>query len=122
MGYTDDLFEALDLQESLQTLYTGWTVFHAFLGEQVDDIDALKVLLQTVFAIYRFRISPYTYLQHLFSHGYLRGEQEHVQPAETPQRSGGRGGWFYQPIKNWNLGKQAEFQERRTFDALEIAQ
>ncbi|NLY52902.1 MAG: ribonucleoside triphosphate reductase [Firmicutes bacterium] len=123
VGYTDDLFEALDLQESLQTLYTGGTVFHAFLGEQVDDIDALKVLLQTVFANYRipyFTITPTFSI--CFSHGYLRGEQETCPTCGNATEIWSRVVGFYRPIKNWNLGKQAEFQERRTFDALEIAQ
>ena len=123
VGYTDDLFEALDLQESLQTLYTGGTVFHAFLGEQVDDIDALKILLQTVFANYRipyFTITPTFSI--CFSHGYLRGEQETCPTCGNATEIWSRVVGFYRPIKNWNLGKQAEFQERRTFDALEIAQ
>ncbi|NLY30024.1 MAG: ribonucleoside triphosphate reductase [Firmicutes bacterium] len=123
VGYTDDLFQALDLQESLQTLYTGGTVFHAFLGEQVDDIDALKVLLQTVFGNYRI---PYFTITPTFSicssHGYIRGEQETCPTCGNGTEIWSRVVGFYRPIKNWNLGKQAEFRERRTFAALEIVQ
>ncbi|NLJ69035.1 MAG: ribonucleoside triphosphate reductase [Firmicutes bacterium] len=123
VGYTDDLFAALDLQEPLQTLYTGGTVFHAFLGEQVDDLDALKALLQSVFSNYRI---PYFTITPTFSicssHGYLRGEQEACPTCGRATEVWSRVVGFYRPIKNWNLGKQAEFQERRTFAALEMAQ
>ncbi|NLA58982.1 MAG: ribonucleoside triphosphate reductase [Firmicutes bacterium] len=122
VGYTDDLFAALDLQESLQTLYTGGTVFHAFLGEQVDDLDALKTLLQTVFTNYRI---PYFTITPTFSicsnHGYLRGEQESCPTCGDITEVWSRVVGFYRPIKNWNLGKQAEFEERRTFAVPEAA-
>ena len=120
VGYTDDLFAALDLQEPLQILYTGGTVFHAFLGEQIDDLDALKTLLQTVFANYRL---PYFTITPTFSicstHGYLRGKQERCPSCGGDTEVWSRVVGFYRPIKNWNLGKQAEFSERRTFAVLE---
>lgn len=116
VGYTDDLFAALDLQESLQTLYTGGTVFHAFLGEQIDDLDALKTLLQTVFTNYRI---PYFTITPTFSicstHGYLRGKQERCPSCGGDTEVWSRVVGFYRPVKNWNLGKQAEFSERKTF-------
>lgn len=120
VGYTDDLFAALDLQEPLQILYTGGTVFHAFLGEQIDDLDALKTLLQTVFTNYRI---PYFTITPTFSicstHGYLRGKQERCPSCGGDTEVWSRVVGFYRPIKNWNLGKQAEFSERRTFAVLE---
>ena len=120
VGYTDDLFAALDLQEPLQILYTGGTVFHAFLGEQIDDLDALKTLLQTVFANYRL---PYFTITPTFSicstHGYLRGKQERCPSCGGDTEVWSRVVGFYRPIKNWNLGKQVEFSERRTFAVLE---
>lgn len=123
VGYTDDLFEALDLQEPLQVLYTGGTVFHAFLGEQVDDLAALQGLLQMVFARYRI---PYFTITPTFSicpdHGYLRGEQAACPTCAKPTEIWSRVVGFYRPVKNWNLGKQAEFEERRTYIPQEVAQ
>ena len=120
VGYTDDLFEALNLQEPLQILYTGGTVFHAFLGEQVDDLVALRKLLQIVFSRYRI---PYFTITPTFSicpdHGYLRGEQAVCPTCGEPTEIWSRVVGFYRPVKNWNLGKQAEFGERRTFNPVE---
>lgn len=116
VGYTDDLFEALDIQEGLQVLYTGGTVFHGFLGEQVDDLVALKALLQTTFSRYKI---PYFTITPTFSicssHGYLRGEQPLCPTCQQPTEIWSRVVGFYRPVKNWNLGKQAEFDERVTF-------
>ena len=113
---TDDLFEALDLQDELQTLYTGGTVFHAFLGEQVQDTQALKVLLKRIFSNYKL---PYFSFTPTFSvcpdHGYLPGEQftcPHCgKEAEVWSRIVG----YYRPVQNWNRGKREEFKERKTF-------
>jgi ribonucleoside-triphosphate reductase len=113
---TDDLFEALDLQDELQTLYTGGTVFHAFLGEQVQDTQALKVLLKRIFSNYKL---PYFSFTPTFSvcpdHGYLPGEQftcPHCgKEAEVWSRIVG----YYRPVQNWNRGKREEFKERKSF-------
>lgn len=116
VGYTDDLFEALDIQEELQTLYTGGTVFHAFMGEQIDDLTALKALLKATFSRYRI---PYLTITPTFSicpvHGYLRGEQQSCPTCGEATEIWSRVVGFYRPVKNWNLGKQTEFVERRTF-------
>jgi anaerobic ribonucleoside-triphosphate reductase len=116
VGYTDDLFEALDIQEELQTLYTGGTVFHGFVGEEIDDLEALKALLKTIFSRYRI---PYLTITPTFSicpvHGYLRGEQESCPTCGEATEIWSRVVGFYRPVKNWNLGKQTEFEERRTF-------
>ncbi|NLJ84885.1 MAG: ribonucleoside triphosphate reductase [Firmicutes bacterium] len=122
VGYTDDLFEALDIQEGLQVLYTGGTVFHAFLGEQIDDLVALRTLLQTIFSRYRI---PYFTITPTFSicpvHGYLRGEQRSCPTCGEATEIWSRVVGFYRPVKNWNPGKQTEFEERCTFVSREIA-
>jgi ribonucleoside-triphosphate reductase len=122
VGYTDDLFEALDIQEELQTLYTGGTVFHGFMGEQIDDLEALKALLKTTFSRYKI---PYFTITPTFSicpsHGYLRGEQPLCPNCGEVTEVWSRVVGFYRPVKNWNLGKQAEFEERRTFTSKELA-
>ena len=122
VGYTDDLFEALDIQEDLQILYTGGTVFHAFLGEQIDDLTALRSLLQKVFSCYRI---PYFTMTPTFSicstHGYLRGEQAFCPNCGQATEVWSRVVGFYRPVKNWNPGKQSEFEERRTFTCAEVA-
>ncbi|NLC47483.1 MAG: ribonucleoside triphosphate reductase [Firmicutes bacterium] len=120
VGFTDDLFEALDLQEELQTLYTGGTVFHGFLGEQIDDLDALKALLKTIFTSYKI---PYFTITPTFSicpqDGYLRGEQPFCPSCGSATEIWSRVVGFYRPVRNWNLGKQAEFSDRRTFRSRE---
>lgn len=122
VGYTDDLFAALDIQDDLQVLYTGGTVFHAFLGEQVDDLVALKSLLQTVFRSYHI---PYFTLTPTFSvcsvHGYLRGEQAVCPKCGEATEVWSRVVGFYRPVKNWNPGKKSEFEERRTFACAAVA-
>ncbi|MGI6149947.1 MAG: ribonucleoside triphosphate reductase [Firmicutes bacterium] len=116
VNYTHDLFAALDLQNDLQILYTGGTVFHAFLGEQVDDIQAVRETLRTVFMQYEV---PYFTLTPTFSicseHGYLRGEQPDCPHCGQATEVWSRVVGFYRPVKNWNLGKQTEFGERKTF-------
>ncbi len=116
VGHTDDIFEALDLQDDLQCKYTGGTVFHAFLGERIEDVEAAKKLLQRVCERYSL---PYVSLTPTFSvcrgHGYLPGEQFLCpycgQEAEVWSRVVG----YYRPVQNWNLGKVQEFNERKMF-------
>lgn len=116
VGFTDDIFQALDLQEELQTKYTGGTVFHAFLGERIANVETAKVLVKKILTNYRI---PYLTLSPTFSicdnHGYLKGEQ-HVCPecgkeTEIWTRVVG----FHRPVQNWNKGKQEEFKDRKTF-------
>lgn len=117
VDYTEDLFEALALQEELQCEYTGGTVFHAFLGEQVDDPLALGDLIGRVFG--NFRI-PYLTVTPTYSvclvHGYLRGEQPSCPQCGHPTEVWSRVVGYYRPVQNWNTGKQEEFRDRREFD------
>jgi ribonucleoside-triphosphate reductase (formate) len=116
VGCTEDIFTALDLQEPLQTAYTGGTVFHAMLTSSISDPDTVRDLLTTIFTNYKL---PYLSLTPTYSicakHGYLQGEQ-FICPkcgAETEVYSRIVG--YYRPIKNWNKGKQQEYKERITF-------
>jgi ribonucleoside-triphosphate reductase (formate) len=119
VNYTDDLFEALKLQEDLQCAYTGGTVLHLFLGEEVSDIEAVKSLIRKAFN--KFKI-PYLTVTPTFSicpvHGYLSGKQFECpkctikQPCEVYSRIVG----YLRPVKQWNEGKKQEFGERKEYD------
>jgi ribonucleoside-triphosphate reductase len=120
VNYTDDVFETLQLQDKLQTKYTGGTVLHIFLGEQVEDPEVTKRLISKI--ANRFHL-PYFTLSPTFSicpsHGYLKGEK-HVcdccsQETEIYSRVVG----YLRPIKQWNPGKQAEFKLRQTYKTLD---
>jgi anaerobic ribonucleoside-triphosphate reductase len=113
---TDDLFEALDMQNDLQKLYTGGTVFHAFIGESIDDPELCMKLVRKIAEKYEmpyFTISP-TYSV-CGAHGYLKGKQPYCphchEEAEVYSRIVG----YYRPIQNWNNGKKKEFTERTMF-------
>ncbi len=114
--YTNDIFDALDLQEELQRAYTGGTVFHAFLGEAIDDWRTCRDLVKTIAHSYRipyFTISP-TY-SICPTHGYLNGEHFScpVCGAETEVYSRIVG--YYRSVRNWNKGKREEYKERKMF-------
>lgn len=116
VNYTDDLFEALDLQDELQTKYTGGTVFHTFLGERLDK-NAVKNVVRKIAENYRL---PYFTLTPTFSicpdHGYINGEKyecpECSQPTEVYSRVVG----YIRPKNAMNLGKQSEFNDRKMFN------
>jgi len=118
VGYTEDFFEALDLQEPLQTLYTGGTVLHGFLGERIQDIETTKKLVKTISEKYSL---PYFTLTPTFSicpsHGYLSGEHKFCpkcvvkQKCEVYSRIVG----YIRPVEQWNAGKVAEFGDRKEF-------
>jgi len=117
VGYTDDIFSALDIQDELQTLYTSGTVFHAFLGEKLPDWKAAADLVRKIAQHYKL---PYYTMSPTYSvcatHGYLAGEQ-HTCPhcgakAEVYSRITG----YYRPVQNWNDGKSQEFKDRKTYD------
>ena len=116
VGYTSDIFTALDLQDELQTKYTGGTVFHGFLGERLEDVDACAALVKRIATAYRV---PYFTITPTFSicpdHGYLAGEQERCPSCGSQTEVWSRVVGFYRPVQNWNAGKRAEFRERRTF-------
>jgi ribonucleoside-triphosphate reductase len=117
VGYTEDIFEALDIQDELQTLYTSGTVFHAFLGEKLPDWEAAAKLVKTIASNYKL---PYYTMSPTYSvcktHGYLAGEQftcPHCgEKAEVYSRITG----YYRPVQNWNEGKSQEYKNRRIYD------
>jgi ribonucleoside-triphosphate reductase len=116
VNYTDDIFETLKLQDDLQTKYTGGTVLHMYLGEQVEDIEAVKGLIKKT--VNNFSL-PYFTLTPTFSvcpsHGYLRGKQEKCSICDIDTEVYSRVVGYLRPIKQWNNGKQEEFRLRKTF-------
>ena len=117
VDYTTDIFDALDIQDELQTLYTSGTVFHAFLGEKLPDWKAAANLVKTIAENYKL---PYYTLSPTYSickeHGYLAGEVAvcpHCgQPTEVYSRITG----YYRPVQNWNDGKLQEYANRKEYD------
>jgi ribonucleoside-triphosphate reductase (formate) len=116
VNYTDDLYETLQLQDRLQAKYTGGTVLHILLGEQLDDTAAVKSLVSKIAANYRL---PYFTLTPTFSvcpsHGYLRGEQPRCARCNQETEIYSRVVGYLRPVKQWNDGKQAEYAMRRTY-------
>lgn len=120
VNYTDDIFELLELQDELQTKYTGGTVVHFFLGEQVDDPETIKKLVRTICQNYRL---PYFTFSPTFSvcqnHGYIDGEQAICERCQQPCEIYSRVVGFLTPTNRWNNGKQAEFAMRNMFTTTE---
>jgi anaerobic ribonucleoside-triphosphate reductase len=116
VNYTDDIFEMLRLQDELQTKYTGGTVLHIYLGEEVGDVEAIKGLVKKIVNNHRL---PYFTLTPTFSvcpsHGYLKGEQVHCPKCHSETEIYSRVVGYLRPVKQWNNGKQAEYRMRRTF-------
>ncbi|MFO8033971.1 MAG: ribonucleoside triphosphate reductase [Candidatus Bipolaricaulota bacterium] len=121
VGLTDDLFQALHLQEPLQTRYTGGTVFHAWLGERLPSPEAAKHLVHKAMESFR---TPYLTLTPTFSicpsHGYLAGEHKQCPHCSARAEVYSRVVGYLRPVEQWNPGKQSEFHDRRVFDASEI--
>ncbi|MBR3966668.1 MAG: ribonucleoside triphosphate reductase [Clostridia bacterium] len=119
VGYTEDVFTALDIQDELQTLYTSGTVFHAFLGEKLPDWKAAADLVRKIATNYRL---PYYSISPTYSicvdHGYIPGEQftcpECGKTTEVYSRITG----YYRPVQNWNDGKLQEYKERKVYDLM----
>jgi len=113
VNYTDDLFEALRHQDELQVLYTGGTVFHAFLGERVTDAEACKLLVRRIAENFRL---PYYTVTPTFSvcadHGYLSGEQFRCPQCGRQTEVYSRVVGYFRPVQNWNEGKQEEYRQR----------
>ncbi len=113
VNYTDDLFEALDLQDELQTKYTGGTVVHLFLGEQIPNHRIVRNLVRKIAENYRL---PYFSLTPTFSvcpeHGYLNGEQATCPHCERRTEIYSRIVGYLRPIQQWNPGKASEFEDR----------
>jgi ribonucleoside-triphosphate reductase len=116
VGFTEDIFAALDIQDELQTLYTSGTVFHAFLGEKLPSWEAAANLVRKIAENYKlpyYTMSPtYSVCKH---HGYLTGEQFTCpycgESAEVYSRITG----YYRPVQNWNAGKTQEYKERKEY-------
>ena len=117
VGYTQDIFTALDMQDELHTLYTSGTVFHAFLGEKLPDWQSCASLVKKIASNYRL---PYYSISPIYSicknHGYIAGEAftcPHCgEEAEVYSRITG----YYRPVKNWNDGKAQEYKDRKVYD------
>ena len=117
VGYTEDIFTALDMQDELHTLYTSGTVFHAFLGEKLPNWQSCANLVRKIAENYRL---PYYSISPTYSvcknHGYIAGESftcpECGEEAEVYSRITG----YYRPVKNWNDGKAQEYKERKVYD------
>ena len=116
VNYSDDIFEILDLQDDLQSSYTGGTVLHTYLGEAASDPQAVKNFVRTVCEQYHL---PYFTVTPSFSicpeHGYLRGEQNSCPTCQTSCEVYSRVVGYMRPVNQWNEGKQAEFTERSRF-------
>ncbi|MBQ1411359.1 MAG: ribonucleoside triphosphate reductase [Oscillospiraceae bacterium] len=117
VGYTEDVFSALDVQDELQTLYTSGTVFHAFLGEKLPDWKAAANLVRKIAENYKL---PYYTLSPTYSvcpdHGYLTGEQYSCPHCGKKTEVYSRITGYYRPVQNWNDGKTQEFKDRKVYD------
>ena len=117
VGYTSDIFDALDIQDELQTLYTSGTVFHAFLGEKLPDWKAAAALVKKIADNYKL---PYYTLSPTYSickdHGYLSGEQYTCPICGGKTEVYSRITGYYRPVQNWNDGKSQEFKDRKVYD------
>ena len=116
VGFTSDIFEALDVQDELQTLYTSGTVFHTFLGEKLPDWKAAANLVKKISDNYRL---PYYTLSPTYSicpdHGYITGETYICPECGKKTEVWSRITGYYRPIQNWNDGKAQEFQDRKEY-------
>ncbi len=115
--FTSDIFDALDIQDDLQTLYTSGTVFHAFLGEKMADWKSAANLIRTIAENYRI---PYYTLSPTYSickeHGYLSGETATCPHCGAPTEVYSRITGYYRPVQNWNEGKSQEYKNRKLYD------
>ena len=116
VGYTEDVFAALDVQDKLQTLYTSGTVFHTFLGEKLPSWQSAAALVRKIAENYEL---PYYTLSPTYSicteHGYLKGEQKTCPICGKTTEVYSRITGYYRPVQNWNDGKSQEFLDRKTY-------
>ena len=123
VNYTDDLFEALELQDELQTKYTGGTVQHLFLGEEVSDIEVVKHMVAKVSNSFRL---PYFTLTPTFSvcpsHGYISGEHAKCEICNADTEIYSRVVGYLRPVSQWNNGKQTEFKMRKTYTSQNVSE
>lgn len=117
VGFTDDVFAALDIQDKLQTLYTSGTVFHCFLGEKMPSWRAAANLVRKIAENYEL---PYYTMSPTYSvcadHGYIAGEVYTCPVCGKNTEVYSRITGYYRPVQNWNAGKTEEFKERKTYD------
>jgi len=117
VGYTDDVFEALDIQDELQTLYTSGTVFHTFLGERMPDWKTCASLVRKIAENYKL---PYYTISPTYSvcknHGYITGEVYKCPICGEETEVYSRITGYYRPVKNWNDGKSKEFEMRKEYN------
>ncbi|WP_024864519.1 ribonucleoside triphosphate reductase [Butyrivibrio sp. FCS014] len=117
VGFTEDIFSALDIQDELQTLYTSGTVFHAFLGEKLPDWKAAATLVRKIAENYKL---PYYTMSPTYSvckeHGYLAGEQTVCPHCGAKTEVYSRITGYYRPVANWNDGKAQEYKDRRVYN------
>jgi len=122
VGLTDDLFEALTMQDPLQTRYTGGTVFHGFLGERMPSPEATKRLVRKIAETFRL---PYYTLTPSFSvcpeHGYIAGEITECPTCGSKTEVYSRVVGYLRPVEQWNDGKQVEFADRKTYRHASVA-
>ena len=116
VGFTEDIFSALDIQDELQTLYTSGTVFHAFLGEKLPDWKACADLVKKIAENYKL---PYYTMSPTYSvcadHGYIKGEHFTCPSCGRKTEVYSRITGYYRPVQNWNDGKAQEFKDRQTY-------
>ena len=116
VGYTDDIFAALDIQDELQTRYTSGTVFHAVLGEKLPDWKSAATLVRTIAENYKL---PYYTLSPTYSvcknHGYIAGEQYNCPACGEKTEVYSRITGYYRPVQNWNDGKSQEYKDRKVY-------
>ena len=119
VDYTSDIFDALDIQDELQTLYTSGTVFHAFLGEKLPDWKAAATLVRKIAENFRL---PYYTLSPTYSvckeHGYIAGEHFTCPTCGKKSEVYSRITGYYRPVQNWNDGKTQEYKNRTVYDIL----
>ena len=116
VGFTDDIFETLDLQDELQCKYTGGTVLHLYLGEQISDVEVAKSLIRKAFTNYQL---PYISLTPTFSvcpeHGYLNGEVYSCPECGHDTEVWSRVVGYLRPVQNFHRGKREEYKERKKY-------
>ena len=122
VGYTEDVFSALDIQDDLQTIYTSGTVFHAFLGERLPTWQSAANLVRKIAENYKL---PYYTMSPTYSvcseHGYLMGEHATCPRCGKPTEVWSRITGYYRPVQNWNNGKVQEFKQRKEYNPVEFS-
>lgn len=121
VNYTEDIFDALEMEDEMQTLYTSGTVFHGFLGERMPDWKAAANLVKKI--AYNFKL-PYYTLSPTYSicesHGYIAGEDFSCPHCGNATEVYSRITGYYRPVRNWNDGKSSEFENRKTYEPEEL--